>query len=146
MMFRTIRWLGCLIFAAATPAFSQIVINEIMYRPAVEGAGTVDEWIELHNRAATNVNLNGWQITAGVSFRFSNNVTISAGGYYVLAANRQSFIARYTNVNNVVGDWTGTLNNNGEAIEISNPAGEVVNRVRYSSEGDWAIRRRGPLD
>lgn len=147
MTFRTIRWLGCLFLTAATPAFSQnIIINEIMYRPAAAGAGTVEEWIELHNAGTTNVNLKDWQITSGVSFRFSNNVTIPVGGYYVIAANRQSFNVLYPNVNNVVGDWTGSLNNNGENIELTNPVGEVVDSVRYATEGDWGIRRRGPLD
>jgi hypothetical protein len=54
MTFRTIRWLGCLFLAAAFPATSQnIIISEIMYRPLAEGAGTAEEWIELHNAGPT---------------------------------------------------------------------------------------------
>ncbi|HKQ38469.1 MAG TPA: lamin tail domain-containing protein, partial [Verrucomicrobiae bacterium] len=146
MMFRTIRWLGCLTFLAAFSAFSQdIIINEIMYKPLVAGAGTAEEWIELHNRGTTNVNLNGWSLTEGVDFRFTNNITIFAGGYYVIAANFQSFKALYPSVNNVVGGWSGSLKNSGEDIELTSPAGVVVDRVRYASEGDWGTRRRGPL-
>src|SRR2546423_8796214 len=105
MTFRSIRWLGCLLFTAALSAFSQdIIINEIMYHPLAEGAGTVEEWIELYNHGPTNVNLNGWAFTAGVNFRFGNNVTIPAGGYYVIAANLQSFRALYPGVNNVAGE------------------------------------------
>jgi hypothetical protein len=92
------------------------------------------------------VNLKGWQITAGTSFLFTNDLTIPARGYYVIAANLQSFRVLHAGVNNVVGEWTGSLNNNGENIELTNPAGEVVDELRYASEGDWAIRRRGPLD
>jgi hypothetical protein len=103
MMFRAIRCLSCLISLAAFSAFSQdIIINEIMYKPLVAGAGTAEEWIELHNRGTTNVNLNGWSLTEGVSFRFSNNVTIFPQGYYVIAANFQSFKALYPSVNNVI--------------------------------------------
>ncbi len=146
MMFRTIRWLSCLTLLAVSSAFSQdLIISEIMYKPLVAGAGTAEEWIEIHNRGTTTVNLNGWSLTEGVNFRFSNNVNLAAGGYYVIAANFQSFKALYPAVNNVVGGWTGSLRNSGEDIELTSPAGVVVDRVRYANEGDWAVRRRGPL-
>src|SRR5436190_20750904 len=146
MMFRTIHWLGCLMYLAAFSVFSQdIVINEIMYKPLVAGAGIAEEWIELHNRGTTNVNLNGWALTKGAGFRFTNNVTIFAQGYYVIAANLQSFKALYPSVNNVVAGWTGSLKNSGEGVALSNPAGVVVSEVHYGSEGDWGIRRRAPL-
>ena len=39
--------------------------------------------------------------------------------------------------------WTGQLANGGETIELSTPFGEVVNAVRYATEGDWGRRERG---
>src|SRR5688572_18964128 len=146
MTFRTIRWLGCLFLAAAFPATSQnIIINEIMYRPPFPGAAVAEEWIELHNRGTTNVNLKGWSFTDGVEFRFTNDLNIPAGGYYVVSANLQSFRTIYSGVNNVIAGWTGSLRNSGEKIDLANPAGEVVDTVRYANEGDWGIRRRGPV-
>ena len=59
----SIKLFGGLFFllACATPARGGVVINEIMYHPASTNA--LEEWIELYNNGATNVNLSGWKIT-----------------------------------------------------------------------------------
>jgi hypothetical protein len=132
-----------------TPAFANsIVINEIMYHsaPAVpEDIGL--EWIELHNTSASPVNLKGWQFSRGVSFTFSNDTIVAAGGYLIVAADPAKFAAVHSGLSAItVGPWQGTLGNNGEDIEIENPAGGREDLVTYSQEGDWGTRRRGPLD
>ena len=49
-------------------------------------------------------------------------------------------------VTSVIGGWNGTLSNNGEEIELDDATGERIDRVSYADEGDWALRRPGPLD
>jgi hypothetical protein len=117
-----------------------IVISEIMFNPL--GGKTTDEWIELHNVSANLVNLSGWRFTRGVDFTFPN-VSISPGGYLVVAANVAAFQVRYPGVTNVVGGWTGRLANSEETIELVTALDEAVNSVHYASEGDWARRERG---
>ncbi len=120
-----------------------VVISEIMYHPSSENV--LEEYIELHNKGASAVNLNGWRLSAGVQFTFTN-VSIPAGGYLVVAANTNAFAAKYPGVTNVVGNWTGFLNNSSEDIDLDNQFGARVDSVEYADEGDWAVRQRGDLD
>ncbi len=119
---------------------SGVVISEIMYHPSSENV--LEEYIELYNKGGTAVNLNGWRFSAGVSFTFSNTA-IPANGYLVVAANLGTFTNKYPGVTNVVGNWTGTLNNNGEDIDLDNASGNRADSVRFADEGDWAVRQRG---
>ena len=123
---------------------AQVVINEIMYHPSSENV--LEEYLELHNRALTNVNLSGWRITRGVDFDFPTNTIIPANGYLVVAAHVPTFQAKYPSVANVVGNWAGLLSNSGNTIELENAAGDEVDQVEYADEGDWAMRQRGPVD
>ncbi|MHC4641733.1 MAG: lamin tail domain-containing protein, partial [Planctomycetota bacterium] len=129
-----------------------IVISEIMYHPyhstynPIEPEDIRAEYIELFNRESEDVNLAGWQITDGVNFVFPNGVTISTGGYLVVAADVNTFQAKYPSVTNVVGGWDGRLSNSGEDIELIDGRRVNIDRVRYADEGDWAVREEGPLD
>ncbi|MEE8451635.1 MAG: lamin tail domain-containing protein, partial [Thermoguttaceae bacterium] len=120
-----------------------VVISEIMYHPASDNPR--EEFIELLNRGSKSVDLTGWRIDKGVDFTFPA-VTLDAGAYLVLAADTATFARSYPNVVNVVGGWTKQLSDSGETIELVNPEGGRVDRVRYADEGDWAVRQRGPLD
>src|ERR1041384_5051158 len=92
-----------LLVASAGLRAQNVVINEIMYHPSSQNPR--EEYIELFNRAATNVNLSGWQLKGGVSFTFPTNTFIRANDYLVASAHRQSFQAKYPGVTNVIGDW-----------------------------------------
>src|SRR5688572_13120504 len=132
-----------LLLSAAVRGFGQdVVISEIMYRPQTSGAGLEEEWIELHNRGATEVNLLGWRFQEGVDLTFTNEVILPPGGYWVICADRQRFQTRYPLVANVTGNWSGFLNNNGEDIVLVDTLSQEVDRVEYATEGEWAIRRR----
>ena len=61
------------LFAAAAPA-QNVVFNEIMYHPASHDSR--EEYIELYNREATNVNLSGWALRGGVDFVIPANTGI----------------------------------------------------------------------
>jgi len=120
-----------------------VILNEIMYHPASHQMA--EEWIELHNRGAAPVNLAGWRLSAGVDFTFPP-VVLPAGGYLVVAAEAAAFQARYPGVTNFVAGWQGRLSDNGETLTLRNALGEVEDSVTYATEGDWAVRTRGPDD
>jgi len=122
---------------------SGVIISEIMYHPSSENV--LEEYIELLNKGASAVNLNGWRFSGGVQFAFPN-VSIAAGGYLVVAADTNTFKTKYPAVNNFVGNWTGFLNNSGEDIDLDDAQGNRADSVTYADEGDWAIRQRGSLD
>ncbi|MCI0746014.1 MAG: lamin tail domain-containing protein [Verrucomicrobia subdivision 3 bacterium] len=144
--------MNCIVRAAVTMALlcvvvagrGQVIINEIMYHPSSENV--LEEYIELHNRAGTNVNLGGWRFSNGVEFTFAPNTILPANGYLVVAAHRQTFTNKYPGVLNVVGNWVGILSNTRNDIDLDDAGGNRIDSVEYADEGDWAIRQRGPLD
>ncbi len=139
----------CVAIAAVCPVHGQsVIINEIMFHPQQPAFGPEpvgEEYLELFNRGTNAVDLNGWRLDRGVSFTFSN-VTLAAGDYLVVVANQGMFFSRYPELINVVGDWAGTLANNGEEIRLVDAAGNIADSVAYASQGDWAARRHGPND
>ena len=132
-------WLLCIQVASA-----QVRISEIMYHPSSENPA--EEFVELRNLSATNVNLVGWQFTKGIAFTFTNSLTLPAGGFIVVMANSNAFAAKYPAVTNRIGNWSGTLNNFDERIKLEDNLGNTVDEVFYADEGDYAIRERGALD
>src|SRR6185369_13520315 len=132
-------------FATCLAATGQaaVVINEIMYHPASEKI--TEEYVELYNSAATNVNLAGWKFSKGVQFTFTN-ATVRSNGYLVVAANVAAFTNKYPGVTNVVGGWTGRLSNSRNSLNLDDAAGNNIDSVDYADEGDWAIRQRTPSD
>lgn len=100
------------------------------------------EFIELHNTdASVSFDTNGWRFTKGVNFTMPE-IEIAPGGYLVIAANLSTFTAIHPGVTNVIGGWSGKLANSGERIKLVGPAGEPVDEVSYSDQGDWAQRSR----
>ena len=122
---------------------ASVIINEIMYHPSSEDVR--EEYIELSNVGATNVNLAGWRFAQGIQFTFPS-VSIAPGDYLVVAADLATFTNKYPAVTNVIGGWTGRLSNSRNDVDLDDATGNRVDSVEYADEGDWAVRRRGPLD
>ncbi len=127
-----------------TFAQAQVRVTEIMYHPASENPA--EEFVEVQNVAATNVNLTGWRFSKGISFTFANGVVLAPGGFLVVAADTNVFAAKYPAVTSVIGNWTGTLNNSDETIRLTDGLGNTVDEVFYADEGDYALRVRGAQD
>ncbi|MFO1498863.1 MAG: lamin tail domain-containing protein [Verrucomicrobiota bacterium] len=125
--------------AAAVSRAQNVVINEIMYHPP--GTNVLEQWIELSNRGPTEVNLGGWRLMKAVDFAFPSGLRLAAGGFLAVAANSEAFTNRYPGVVNFVAGWEGTLDYDGEEIQLQDAKGTIIDQVSYSSEGDWAVRR-----
>lgn len=128
-----------------------ILIHEIMYHPGhneltFEPEPVALEYIELYNAGTTAVNLGGWRLVDGVDFQMPADTFIGANDTFVIAADAARFAQAYPAVANVVGGWTGKLNNQGETITLVNAIGTVIDTVAYSDEGQWAQRILGPLE
>jgi hypothetical protein len=80
----------------ASPA-GQVVINEIMYAPAVDNA----QFLELFNNS-TNLtfDLSGWQLPA-LGYTFPNGALLGPTNFLVLAANQEAFTRAYGATNPV---------------------------------------------
>ena len=145
--------------ANSAPLVGPISISEIMYHPEPNGDA---EFIELVNIASTNVTLYGefqgepWQIVDGFDFVFPDNpkVTMIPGERIVLVRNLTAFNATYTAPPGTqVFQWTsGSLNNDGEKLEIAMP-GDIdeslerqyirVDRVNFNDADLWPIEADG---
>ncbi|MBN2162880.1 MAG: lamin tail domain-containing protein [Pontiellaceae bacterium] len=103
------------------PLLRSVVINEIMYHPISESND--DEYIELYNRSGIPVDLAGWRIQGGVSYRFPDHAEIPAHGYVVIAENATNLITKYTQLNssNTFGNYAGSLADGGERITLTMP-------------------------
>jgi hypothetical protein len=113
-----------------------ITITEIMYHPPGGGGGL--EFIELHNETSDPVDLTNYFFSAGIDFTFTDRTFIDPGAYLVVCADKEQIKSVY-GITNVVGNWDPqtALDNGGEAVELSNPAGVVEARVRYNDRGKW---------
>ncbi len=128
---------------------SDVTINEIMYHPGHEintPENTAEEYIELYNRGIYPVNLSGWWFGSGINFLFPDNTTIGAGEYMIVAADIETFMAKYPQVYNIIGGWDGILSNSGEEILLIDNSGNIIDSVEYADEGDWSVRELGPMD
>src|ERR1043166_9144865 len=100
-------WLCLLAWAALLLHGQPVVINEIMFHPLQPAFGPEpvgQEFIELYNRSATTVDLNGWHFNKGITFTITN-VMLAPGAYVVISPDTNSFRLRYPTVLNVVGNW-----------------------------------------
>src|SRR3954467_594573 len=116
--------LSLFIFAFATaPAFaaSSVVISQIYGGGGNSGATIKNDFIEIFNRGASPVSLNGWSVqyasAAGTSWQVTNltNITLAPGQYYLI----QEAIGAGGTVNLPAPDATGT-------IPMSPTAGKVA--------------------
>jgi hypothetical protein len=135
----------------ARPAINDIVINEIMYHHA-----TWDEryeYIELYNRGTETVLLAGWAFTDGISYTFEAGTEIAPGSYIVVAKDPNFIAGVYNNLtvgSNLVGPYTGSLDDHSDHIRLSYPYKDVdslsgnvevlmitADEVTYYDGGRW---------
>ncbi len=107
--------------ANASPLAVPVVIHEIMYHP-ISGDGA-DEYVELHNRSGGPVDLGGWAFTDGIAFTFPTGTVLAAGGHLVVARDRDRLLAAHPGAPpaQVLGDFSGALDDGGERIALSRP-------------------------
>ncbi len=140
--------------AANAPWRSEpVVINEVMYHPISKSDD--DEYLELHNQGGAAVDVGGWRFVEGIDFTLPANTSIPAGGYLVVARNAARLLTNYSHLTaaNTVGDYNGSLANNGERIALAKPdfvvstnalgvtetnvIHIVVSEVTYADGGRW---------
>jgi len=116
----------------------QVVINEIMYDPAVVDA----QFVELYNNSTnTTFDLSGWQLQ-GSAYTFPNGSIIAPTNYLVLAANGVAFAGAYGATNPVFDTFSGTLPASG-ILTLNNSSNVTVTKVEYENQLPWPISANG---
>lgn len=124
----------------APAADSVVVFNEVSYHPATdEGA---NEWIELHNQMAIDIDLSAWHIEDGVNYTFEEGTVIPGHGYIVIASNPGALMAA-TGLTGVKGPFTGSLNNAGERLELRDRNERLMDRMDYGDGSKWPLAADG---
>ncbi|MEM7384756.1 MAG: lamin tail domain-containing protein, partial [Verrucomicrobiota bacterium] len=122
-----------------------IVINEIMYhhRPDFGENGEIEEfreideeWIELTNRSEAAVDLTGWEIRDGIRFDFPDGTSLEPGAFLVVAKDAEALRAKYPDIA-VLGDFSGSLNNNSDRIRLVDANNNTADEVTYLDGGAW---------
>lgn len=110
------------------PAQGEIVISEVMYNPS--GTETKEEWIELHNTAATERDLSGLVLKDGASPVHSHTIragtVIAPGAYVVFAAEKAGAIAAKVPAGVVVYDYNTGLETKDRVVLGNSDSGSIV--------------------
>ena len=122
-----------------------VVLNEIMYAPAVTNAG----YVELFNFSTNaSFDLSGWRVN-GLSYTFPAGSLLATNSYLVLAKDPVAFATAYGNTLPVFDQYSGNLDPNGETLTLFRPdpvqPGQevVVDRVRYEAAAPWPVITSG---
>src|SRR5262245_44039553 len=95
---------GLLFIGSANAAAGVVLFNDIHYHPATNEFA--NEWIELHNQMAIDIDLSAWSVRGGVDFTFAEGTIIPGGGYLVVAIDPVA-LRNATGLTNVVGPFAG---------------------------------------
>ena len=117
-------------------------VSELMYHPSAVAGNTNGaeefEFIELKN-ISTNVtvSLTGVRFINGVEFDFTGStVTALAPGQTTLVVrNLAAFTSRYGAGAGIAGQYTGSLENNGERLQLVDASGEEI--LDFSYDNNW---------
>src|SRR5947208_8036322 len=115
-----------------------LVINEIMYAPAITGA----EFVELYNNSPDfTFDLSNFRFN-GLDYTFPAGSMIAPNSFVVLAKNLAAFNYAYGGGIPVFGPFAGKLDFDGETLTLIKPVATpaqdlTVNKVRYENQPPW---------
>ena len=112
---------------ASAPSAAQefLRITELHYAPP---GGRPFEFIELKNIGTAPLDLNGVQFSDGVELTLSGE--LAPGAFGIVVADPANFPGL-----NVLGTFTGSLNNAGEQLTLRDASGENI--LSFEFDGDW---------
>ena len=148
------QWSALTTATFTTPtAPGSVYVSEINYNPhqpsdgetlALPSVGNDDfEFIEVYNPSSTeSVNLLGMQLSNGVAFDFPEFL-LGPQSHAVIVENIDAFQLRYGTDIDIIGQWSGGLSNNGEAIELIDGSGTRLVEIGYDDRDPWFDRTDG---
>lgn len=126
------------------PVSAQVVISEIMY-DLQTGSDTGREWVEIANTSGSpiTVSTSTWKFfeantNHGLTL-FQGSLTISAGGFFVIADDPSKFLVDWPNFSGTIFDSTFSLTNTtGEVIAIKTSTTTTADQITYDVSGGAA--------
>jgi CotH protein/lamin tail-like protein/thrombospondin type 3 repeat protein len=118
-----------------------VAINEIHYHP-FNDQDAAEEYVELTNTTSQTIDLHGYCFANGITFCFDAPTPLPPGEFIVVCRN-QAQIRSAFGISNTAGDYLGELSNDGERLTLVDPAGGLVDSVKYRDSGDWPVAADG---
>jgi len=124
----------------AQSASPPIVISEIMYNPP---GGPDHEFVELYNPSPSEaVDLSGYRLD-GLALSLPAGTVILPDDYLLVTHNDPAFRAEYGSGRFVAAQYTGLLDNGGEAVALRDREGNTVARVDFTDDPPWPVGADG---
>ena len=126
------------------PAEQHIVINELMYNPAMPDA----EFIEIHSTASsTAYDLSNWRIN-GLDCTIPPGTILTPGGFLVFVKNADIFSRTYGYSIPVAGTFEGSFDRGGETISLIQPGATpeqdvIIDQVTFDDDPPWPTAADG---
>lgn len=124
-----------------------ILISEIMAKPAPEIGLPPVEYLELHSRLPYPVTLQNWRLTLGNTNKNLPDITLDSCGYAVIIA--QKWLGDFASVcDNIYVLSSLAITDGGQALTLYNQNGEVIHYVSFKpewhtekikQEGGWSL-------
>jgi hypothetical protein len=115
---------------AVGPVAEGLRISEIMYHPADPNA----EFIELTNVGTETINLALVRFTKGIDFTFPA-MDLASGQYVLVVGDVAAFESVYGKGLSLAGQYSGSLSNGGEQIQLCDALGRIIADFTY--EDKW---------
>jgi hypothetical protein len=131
--------LSRIMMLSVSAAPNDVVINELAYNPGT--GNSAHEFIELRNNTGSQIDLEGWCFTSGVSLCFEAGHTIDANDYVIVSPSFSASISAYGEASLDI--YTGSLSNSGETVTLRDNTSTIVNTVTYSDSRPWPITPDG---
>lgn len=122
-----------------------LVINEVHYD--AEPKTDFVEFIEILNTNSSPLDISGCSFTDGIDLTFPPGTILQPTEYAVITENANSLNSRFPLPPELqVFEYTGSLSNDGEKIDLRNQAGAILDTVDYQAEFPWPITPNGEGD
>lgn len=156
--------------SCGAPAPPTVLLAQVAYD--TPGTDSVEEFVDLYNATASPVDLGGWTLSDGAgSWTLPAGTTLLPDTFLSVARDAAGFAALHGFAPGVDGLST-SLNNGGDVVVLSNPAGAEIDRVAWEDylpgwplvagsgsalvrtdprsdtdrSDDWAVAPAAPLD
>lgn len=129
------------------PSRYDIVISEIMAKPAPTIGLPAVEYIELHNRLPHPCTLRGWKLKLGNTVKTLPDIAVDSCGYAVLIA--QKYLEDFAPFCESIYTLSSlAITDGGQSLTLLNPSDEVIHYVSFrpswhsekiKQEGGWSL-------
>jgi hypothetical protein len=133
-----------------------VVINEIHADPTPQVGLPAFEFVEIYNRTAYNLDMNGWQLKIGSSTLPLQAISLPADSFMILTTSAAATdFSSYGIVNVLNGMSSTALTNAGTSIQLLDQNSNLIHRVVYSDtwyndvakkDGGWTLEMIDPAN